>query len=219
MILIVSCSFTISTAKTSQADLVSYTFQGNLTGITDNNNLLNGQFSAGNLFHGSFTYDTSAPENSSFLTDPTTGLYSAVRSFTVNINGYNITRVSSSLYGYLQVWDNANSIDAFTLNSGIVTPPIAIGSGTVISSVDFNLYDFTHTASKNGKLIPTTVNLSDYGYRSFDIFEGNMTTNQYFILDGTITDLQPTPTPIPAAAWLMGSGLIGLIGMRKRATV
>lgn len=26
----------------------------------------------------------------------------------------------------------------------------------------------------------------------------------------------PVPTPIPAAAWLLGSGLIGLVGMRRR---
>jgi hypothetical protein len=25
-----------------------------------------------------------------------------------------------------------------------------------------------------------------------------------------------TPTPIPAAAWLLGSGLLGLVGMRRK---
>jgi hypothetical protein len=28
-----------------------------------------------------------------------------------------------------------------------------------------------------------------------------------------------TPTPIPAAAWLLGSGLMGLVGMRKRTQI
>jgi hypothetical protein len=28
--------------------------------------------------------------------------------------------------------------------------------------------------------------------------------------------LTPTPTPIPAAAWLFGSGLMGLAGVRRR---
>jgi hypothetical protein len=26
----------------------------------------------------------------------------------------------------------------------------------------------------------------------------------------------PVPTPIPAAAWLFGSGLLGLVGIRRR---
>jgi hypothetical protein len=29
--------------------------------------------------------------------------------------------------------------------------------------------------------------------------------------------VNPTPTPIPAAAWLLGSGLLGLFGMRRRS--
>lgn len=32
-------------------------------------------------------------------------------------------------------------------------------------------------------------------------------------INGTLT---PAPTPIPGAAWLLGSGLIGLVGLRKR---
>jgi hypothetical protein len=28
--------------------------------------------------------------------------------------------------------------------------------------------------------------------------------------------LPVTPTPIPAAAWLLGSGLLGLVGMRRK---
>jgi hypothetical protein len=40
--------------------------------------------------------------------------------------------------------------------------------------------------------------------------------------DGTATtqilasEASATPTPIPAAAWLLGSGLMGLVGIRRR---
>ncbi len=34
-------------------------------------------------------------------------------------------------------------------------------------------------------------------------------------LAGTI-DLQADPVPVPAAIWLLGSGLMGLIGLRRR---
>ncbi|MFA7061815.1 MAG: VPLPA-CTERM sorting domain-containing protein [Pedobacter sp.] len=35
------------------------------------------------------------------------------------------------------------------------------------------------------------------------------------ITGGILVD-SPTPTPIPAAAWLLGSGLMGLVGVRRR---
>lgn len=38
------------------------------------------------------------------------------------------------------------------------------------------------------------------------------------ILSGNIEE-SPQPTPIPAAAWLLGSGLMGLAGMRKRMRI
>ncbi len=39
----------------------------------------------------------------------------------------------------------------------------------------------------------------------------------YYIdsITGTLVQ-DTTPTPIPAAAWLFGSGLLGLVGLRRR---
>jgi hypothetical protein len=39
-----------------------------------------------------------------------------------------------------------------------------------------------------------------------------MNTPAYFAMD----DLESNPVPVPAAVWLLGSGLIGLIGIRRR---
>jgi hypothetical protein len=39
------------------------------------------------------------------------------------------------------------------------------------------------------------------------------------LANGTVTidyTYNATPTPIPAAAWLLGSGLLGLAGIRRR---
>ena len=35
-------------------------------------------------------------------------------------------------------------------------------------------------------------------------------------MSSAITDVNPSPVPIPAAVWLFGSGLIGLVGVRRR---
>jgi hypothetical protein len=210
----------VSLTCVSEASLVSYSFKGKLDSVTDSYNLLSGQFAAGNTFSGVFVYDTSFPESSTTQSDPTTAIYSAVKSFSVNINGYEIKR-DGILNGYVQVWNNAivgpRIVDAFTVDAGLdYTPPITIGSRTV-AGADVMLFDNTHTASKNGKLMPTTVSLNDYATRSFSAIELDLNTNKAFYLNGTITDLLPTPTPIPAAAWLFGSGLAGLIGLRRKS--
>jgi len=38
-------------------------------------------------------------------------------------------------------------------------------------------------------------------------------------LKATVTNVTPSSVPIPATAWLLGSGLLGLLGFRRRQTV
>lgn len=38
-------------------------------------------------------------------------------------------------------------------------------------------------------------------------------------VSSAITNVNPNPVPIPAAVWLFGSGLIGLVGIRRRFSV
>ncbi|TCV88992.1 VPLPA-CTERM sorting domain-containing protein [Sulfurirhabdus autotrophica] len=53
-----------------------------------------------------------------------------------------------------------------------------------------------------------TSNLSD---------ANGMVTSAYFA--GSTTTLPPNLVPVPAAAWLLGSGLIGLVGLARRKAV
>lgn len=39
------------------------------------------------------------------------------------------------------------------------------------------------------------------------------------LVSGTWTDFQMTPVPIPAAVWLFGSGLLGLVGIARRKKI
>jgi len=34
--------------------------------------------------------------------------------------------------------------------------------------------------------------------------------------EGWIAEIDPTPVPIPGAVWLLGSGLIGMVGIRRK---
>jgi hypothetical protein len=47
---------------------------------------------------------------------------------------------------------------------------------------------------------------------------GTMNNSQSFATNATVT-YDYTPTPIPAAVWLLGSGLMGLFGLRRKVKV
>lgn len=58
------------------------------------------------------------------------------------------------------------------------------------------------------------VNEIDYGYHENDPFFSSTNSSHYYSAQWQIYG-ELTPVPVPAAIWLFGSGLIGLLGFRK----
>ena len=50
----------------------------------------------------------------------------------------------------------------------------------------------------------------------FDIVNANTPSNTYAAGPENFDNLSFNQVPIPAAAWLLGSGLIGLVGIRRK---
>ncbi len=97
-----------------------------------------------------------------------------------------------------------------TLYSGTVTQP-----GQIPNSTDFDSF-----ASINGD-VPVTINpYINYLGNAYATSSSNalvLPNLSYSEAAYTIgANIDVTPTPIPAAAWLLGSGLLGLVGMRRR---
>jgi hypothetical protein len=85
-------------------------------------------------------------------------------------------------------------------------------------------YGFYLKTNSNGTFRTQSVQGNDSGNQHFALFQGS---NGYWlgmedlVLSGSDKDyndmiVKITPTPIPAAFWLFGSALAGLIGMRKK---
>jgi hypothetical protein len=53
--------------------------------------------------------------------------------------------------------------------------------------------------------------LGDGGYY-VDPYSGDQTTGRAFFIDA----VEARAVPVPAAAWLLGSGLLGLVGLRRK---
>ena len=56
--------------------------------------------------------------------------------------------------------------------------------------------------------------LGDGGYY-VDPYSGQQTTGRAFFIDSV--EARTAAVPVPAAVWLLGSGLLGLVGLRRRA--
>lgn len=76
-----------------------------------------------------------------------------------------------------------------------------------------NFSGYAYSLNASGVLGEAEINgaLAD-GYLDFQI----AASSGDFILNSVTLTLETTPVPLPAAAWLLGSGLLGLIGVAKR---
>ena len=109
-------------------------------------------------------------------------------------------------------WDDA---DWFKLNVKGITE-----TGYTIEAVDFYLADCRFTDNSEDYIIDdwTWVDLTglgdvvglEFSLSSSDVGDWGMNTPAYFAMDNL------NAVPVPAAVWLLGSGLLGLIGIRRR---
>ena len=129
----------------------------------------------------------------------------------------------------LPAWYNASDVTLFKLSmqgTGFVAGSDIdvfisfVDSGRVVGTNTFQIAAFTpasSTFSEGGSLPITygsyTLDYSDFtGLDHFFIGYGC-----HFTHDWTKVEIeQQNPVPIPAAIWLLGSGLIGLFGIRRR---
>jgi hypothetical protein len=84
--------------------------------------------------------------------------------------------------------------------------PTAFGNLQVNSGITFNADAFYYLG--NGE----SANQITFGSASRTTGLNGAET----VIGGFGANIDVTPTPIPAAAWLLGSGLLGLIGLRRR---
>ncbi len=207
---------------TSLAGIIQYSFQGELERITDDFNFIDDEFTVGTEFYGIFSYSTEAVEESSYINDDSIGIYSTIIHLEVIIGGYTLHGDSSnSSLGYLQIWDNrivgSSTVDAFTVASPLDFKPLisGMGPGNVITQANINFFDFSSTASLDGIVIPSVINISDFNVASFSAIQLNTTTQEVFHLNGKITSLTLTKVPEPSTFILLSLALLGFSVSKK----
>ena len=110
----------------------------------------------------------------------------------------------SGVFSELFIPGHGSDIDALTINFDIK------------KSIEFSLTANIHGGGVNVSLFlvtaltPTQSAFIDLGRSTYEIESGGQSGG---FVSGSIS---PAVVPIPAAAWLFGSGLLGLIGMARR---
>jgi len=108
-----------------------------------------------------------------------------------------------------------------TLVSGHFTSASITAIDLQAGSFKFNIFgagleDFDNRSVYNYFGVPDSYTCTNALALTFTAnIAGNGGFTSSTITSGTLVD-SPTPTPIPAAAWLLGSGLMGLVGIRRR---
>jgi len=192
-------------SSSPNAAVIIYDFTGI---VTDAGNIAGVSASLGDMIVGEFAYDTSTLDSNP--TDATKGDYI---DFTIT-PPLKITLPSGSI-----------TFDSFTSVFVIVDTSIGIAAGAPDPTVSGNNLDidltFTGLKSSSTALatdaLPSNIDLNDFNsatgaFSSFSLANGPAGDPIFFSID----TLAVRAVPIPAAVWLFGSGLMGLLGISRR---
>lgn len=85
-------------------------------------------------------------------------------------------------------------------------------SGYPQLSLNAGLFDGLNIEITFGDSSASAFYSQDFWFDGYDDINDNLGN----LVSGTWTDFQMTPVPVPAAVWLFGSGLLGLVGLARR---
>ncbi len=217
-------------ASPAEAAPVSIDITAQIYSIDDNYGFLSGHISVGDIIHGTYIYETTTADDN---LSPEVGDYrhtTAPFGITLEVNGYLFRTDPDNVDFLVELCnDHHNNHDAYLLRSYKNLFDISVPLGDPIFSwsrdnhIHWQLYDVTQNAlaSEEGTALPTTPPvLSDWpspyhlNISSQQTFGGS----QYFFISADVTSavLSPTPAPEPATMLLLGLGLVGIAGVRKK---
>jgi len=193
-----------------KATPVIFNFSGTITGVTDNNNLLDGSIIVGDTYSGMLSYDSSLPDTVSDPTVYSSGSLSSSVTGVVTAGNYVFTGGSGTID--LQ---NKSSDSLLFLLPYTSTPPINLGSNPG-RAIFLRFLDSSGTVFPNDSL-PTNLDLNNFTSVGLQLFGDSGPGNPLFSVSGDTNSLNAIPEP--STMLLFGTGLAGLGLWRYRKSV
>lgn len=209
--LFASILLVLTFGSVSQAAIVTLSFSGQITQANFYAaDPFSGAITVGTPFTGTYTFDTDTPDSSPLVAGYSRYLHSGPP--------YGI---NAQIGGFSGTSEN----NATSLNYRIITDPAHVhdiqASNVTFGGVNAYLMqiflrDTTLTALSDTNLSSDPPNLSDYQTKNFFLGIGSSSS-----ADATFTGevYSISAVPVPAAAWLFGSALLGLVGMGRRRSI
>jgi hypothetical protein len=153
------------------------------------------------------------------FTETGTAVLDSAGTLTIDKTGLNSTNNGNFTLTSQIVWSGTVVGNSFNVTSGTVKN-VSCTAGTSACSTNLNLGVTTALsvtpASGNGGGLPTpsAFNIANGGAYNSDVYGFNHLLHTASVT--TFTNNAPPAVPVPAAAWLFGSGLLGLAGTARR---
>lgn len=208
-------------AQMSQAAVMNY----NVT-QTYNQIVYDGTLEIDTVFTGSFSYDTVSQSVSNLSGSLSQAMTEAMGMPSYVSLNYQLSSVSDGMGGLLVSTFAQNSTDVFAGGGFATGGTSTFGNENAYVTIYVNTLDLTAALSYDqtlnlaygdctpgglmGKTDPKTICMTGWVDESKDNLAGGTMQGTYPILQTV------SAVPVPAAAWLFGSGLIGLIGVARR---
>jgi hypothetical protein len=188
----------------SNASLSTFAYEGTVnesSGGTDFSNFV------GQTLRMVYTFDTTTIDNNPSANGDYLG---AVKTISITVGGNTYTANS----GNIIITNNGVNPDQYIVDTLSLSGPNV--GGLPVTRFQLNFSDSTHNAFSTDALptVQPAPSMFDLGPALwFDFIDPQNDMNR-----GSITarnNIVSSPVPIPAALWLLGSGLLGLIGVRR----
>jgi len=231
-------SLLFAVTAVAQAAVSGATFTGALVRIdTDSGTGTYSGAGVGDVFFGGFSYGLNAGEATFIWTEPHEANYEFVGGAFSGVLSNGITPVYGPL-AWVNIQDDmpltadeaalVGALLGTTVTAGTPVDVWAVGSRTAGAYYDVNNQFFNGVSFEMGLL---SFNTGLYGTADFQavppplgavdlaifmIEEADALGNTLFSAIGTLSTASYQVVPVPAAVWLLGSGLLGLIAVGRR---
>ena len=236
------CTLLVMAEEYAQAAIYSINYTGTFVSILDADGNTGGSFSpgagvsVGDTYSGNFSFDTdqavSDPSTLPPGSPPNVANYDfGVTHPSLTINGIRSVNLSPKIG--LSIADNGDATTAI-LDTFFVAGLRELGFDPLPTSADFatwftDVTDFDSSTGTGSEIILMTFDPSGSAFSGTGI-PNPLTplSNSFFIYLESVNGatqaaglglpggLSVTPVPVPAAVWLFGSGLLGLVGVARR---